>query len=475
MWWLLVACAARDSACAETTWPDADGDGWGGEPAYHGCEPPPDAVRLAGDCDDADAAVHPDGEEVCDNGVDENCTPGDCRVSGERTAEPFLTPGEGYGWFGYSLAMGDTNGDGVDDLLVGAPVATSSYGRVSLFLGPYAGGSSADADQVLDGAPLDTVGDLLGASVLLADLDGDGLDEIVAGAPGLTDGAGEVFVGSLSTVLSGVDEAGGAGIALAAGDADRDGVHDLAVLTRDLVGLDDPRVYVTRGGAITSASLGASWHTEVGYHNSTQPTQGLAVADLDGDGRADLATGDPREDIVYVNLAVEAGTSDVADSDEALPGPRGTGAQVVAADFDGDGRADLAISAQHGPSYVWLLLDPLETEELTDAEANLSVTPSSFDLGATLAAGDLDGDGRADLLVGAPQADTVEVVYGPATGTVSADVTIEGTATDASFGQGLAVGDPDGDTLPDLLIGASYDSTYQAYGGAVYRAARWGQ
>lgn len=96
--------------------------------------------------------------------------------------------------FGYALAAGDANGDGIPDLLVGAPfngLAGEDAGAVYLFLGPHLGVQSAsDADLVLRGRPLFE----LGHSVALVDLDGDGLDEIVAGGPGANLESGGVAI-----------------------------------------------------------------------------------------------------------------------------------------------------------------------------------------------------------------------------------------------------------------------------------------
>jgi hypothetical protein len=143
--------------------------------------------------------------------------------------------------FGASIAAGDANGDGIPDLLVGAPfneLAGEEAGAVYLFLGPHVGVAPAsDADLVLRGRPLYQ----LGQSVALVDIDGDGLDEVVAGGPGANldsggvavvdgTGTGDVDVVQVADALVVGTPGSRAGIAVAGGLlGGTPGVPDLAI------------------------------------------------------------------------------------------------------------------------------------------------------------------------------------------------------------------------------------------------------
>jgi hypothetical protein len=131
---------------------------------------------------------------------------------------------------------------------------------------------------------------------------------------------------------------------------------------------------------------------------------------------------------------------------------------------------------------VHVLRDPLAGETPTAGAAWLTFAGSDpvEAFGADADVGDFNGDGCADVAVGAPGFDLnatnppgrVYVFHGPfAEGTISvadADVVLEGAADWDFFGLNLAVGDYDGDGVDDLAVAAPYDSTLSERGGAVY-------
>lgn len=157
----------------------------------------------------------------------------------------------------------------------------------------------------------------------------------------------------------------------------------------------------------------------------------------------------------------------------------------AAGDFDGDGRRDIAVgsprTAQAGSlsGTAYVILDPLGNRPLNGAPFALEGDEAGGQLGARVAsAGDVDLDGRDDLLVSAPWSDhaildagTVYLIYGGTTGTISvadAPVAISGAAWDDQAGWGLGSGDLDGDGASDLLIGVTGDDSGGSQSGSVF-------
>ncbi|MDO9016376.1 MAG: FG-GAP-like repeat-containing protein [Deltaproteobacteria bacterium] len=202
--------------------------------------------------------------------------------------------------FGVTVAgAGDINGDGYDDVLVGAPYANvaarNDTGAVSVFLGS-ATGVGESAERVIEGAAAE---EHFGSSIASAgDLNGDGYDDVVFGAstasPGglVSAGTASVFHGGMAGLSAGAVRVltGAAGDALGsavagAGDVNGDGYDDLAV------GAQRGIVRVFHGGA---AGVGASAAREL----SGPGWNSLSVAgagDVNGDGYDDLIVGTPSE------------------------------------------------------------------------------------------------------------------------------------------------------------------------------------
>ncbi|HNC96109.1 MAG TPA: putative metal-binding motif-containing protein, partial [Myxococcota bacterium] len=167
---------------AQSYYADADGDGHG-DPSLVtvACTPPSGVVAQADDCDDSEALAWTGAVEVCGDGVDQDCDPTlhPCLLSGGlylRDAGFRIEGGNPNDAAGAAVAsIGDWDGDGVGDLLIGAPF-TSAGGTV--YIAPMVTGSLGTQPSWSAGGS----GELLGEVVLaLPDLDGDGWMEPAAG------------------------------------------------------------------------------------------------------------------------------------------------------------------------------------------------------------------------------------------------------------------------------------------------------
>ncbi len=191
---------------------------------------------------------------------------------------------------------------------------------------------------------------------------------------------GALFEPARSTAL------GAEGSSLAAGDWDRDGEPDLAVTTK---GPNDVRVLKSRGNGLFEIiqTLGTG----------VFDPQSLTPADLDGDGDTDLVYSSPLAGLVLPLRNIGSGF------DQPDPGTAGAGAsELAAADFDGDGDADVTAIVNGSLEVAYL-----ELRESLSFDGPLLL--DAGDGASDLAAADVTGDGSPDLVVG----NTVEPSDGP--------------------------------------------------------------
>ncbi len=376
--------------------------------------------------------------------------------------------------FGASVAgVEDLNGDGVPDLLVGAPDAfggpgLSGAGQVRA----YSGASGALLLTLTGG----TSDEHLGGSVASAgDVDGDGVPDVVAGAPDAegfnATGRARVFSGASGASLffiAGTIPYGNLGWSVAgAGDLDGDGNSEFLVgapyASLGLLG--------TNGGRVTLHSGASGAALSVFEGNVDGERSGFAVAtagDMNGDGIPDAIAGSP---YARVGLSQEAGRARVLSGADAsvlldLAGSSG-GARfgwsvAGGADVDGDGVPDLVVGAPNADPGG--LSDPGRVVVLSGSSggALLSVDGAvAFGtLGISVAfAGDVNGDGIPDLAAGAPGvsgagaagAGSVRLLSGV---DGSSLLVVSGAAVSERLGSSVAgLGDVDGDGVPDFVAG----------------------
>lgn len=258
---------------------------------------------------------------------------------------------------------------------------------------------------------------------------GDGAVFIVGEGGGQLSGAETSFQGT---------EGSFAGISLGQGDIDDDGRVELGI------GAFAANTSAFDGGAVwlVEPEDAGSMDSQAGVYGTTdQGWLGIdhAFGDVDGDGVDDLLAGAFGEDngsgAAYLFLGPLDGIVSDADADARMSGGDNwtyAGKKLDVGDVDGDGHADMAIAATDA-ALVSLVMGPGFSGELSEAEATVTGAEGSR-LGFSTALTDLEGDRRADLLLGATRADeagAAYVFYGPVSGHLSteeADWTLTGEA-----------------------------------------------
>ncbi|MFM2162726.1 MAG: hypothetical protein RLZZ383_2238, partial [Pseudomonadota bacterium] len=391
--------------------------------------------------------------------------------------------------YGNAVAgAGDVNGDGMSELLVGCAACDNGEtdeGRAFLFLGTTSGPSGTAAWNLESNQASASLGYALGSA---GDVNGDGYGDVIVGAPNLDNGQTDegrvqVFLGSASglqtsAIWSGEPNQTGAsfGTAVAsAGDVNGDGRSDVIIgaPNYDNGHTDEGGAFVFLG-ASTGLGTSAAWTGQGEEASAAFGTALASAGDVNGDGHADVLVGAPTQDggetdegRVYLFLGSTSGFATTAawTFEANLAGANLGAAVSTAGDVNADGYSDLLLGAPlatgGGRAYVFLgrAAGPAATADWT---ADVGQSGARFG-GALASAGDVDGDGYGDILVGADGYDDAYVgegaafLYrGSASGLASsASWTVKGGQTGAAFGEALAgVGDVDGNGYTDVLIGA---------------------
>ncbi|KPK47345.1 MAG: hypothetical protein AMJ77_03470 [Dehalococcoidia bacterium SM23_28_2] len=401
------------------------------------------------------------------------------------------TPQEGAN-FGHSLAVGDVNNDGNADIAVGSYQedvgGNADQGRAYVF-------SGADGSLLFTLDTPNPQGDAyFGHSLAVGEVNGDGKPDIAVGAPmedvgGNADqGRAYVFSGGDASLLLTLDTPGPQalswfGYSLAMGDVNSDSKADIAVgaHTEDVAGTTDQgRVYVFSGA---DGSLLFTLDTPNPQAYAWFGVS-VAVGEVNADGKADIAVGAYGEDVggngsqgrAYVFSGADGSLLFTLDTPNPWWGSY-FGRSLALGQVNDDNKGDIAVGAVYedvgdnidqGQAYVFSGADgsPLFTLETPNPQAYAN-------FGHSLAVGDVDDDGKADIAVGAPREDVAHNDQGRAYVFSGADASLLFTLdtpnpqASVNFGRSVAVGDTDADGKGDVAVGAPRESAaYSAQGRA---------
>ncbi len=410
----------------------------------------------------------------------------------------------------------DIDGDGLSDWVIGTPGETK--GAVYIQYGD--GRRSRLGGEAIPGALS------VGGSLATCDITGDGMTDIVAGdrdatlTPGSSTKVGgfALFYGTPGGPTSGTlvtqatisvpgaaEQGDDVGYAVACGNINGDAYDDV------LVGIPGEDVgTVTDAGAVLYFFGGPSGLNLAGkeMHQDTigvpsvaerndQFGTAVAIGDVTGDGFGEMVVGSPSEDnwggMVHSFKGTSTGwtaTGTTTITAASLPGAAGFGGALTVGQFDGAYGVDIAVG-EFGAS------DTGRVTVIRGKSTNLSVDrATTFDqdspgvpdqnqandwFGFTLAAGDIDGNGYDELVVGNPfesfaaagEAGTVTILRGSATGITSSGaqyfsqdtVGVPGKAQERDrFGWGVALADVNHDSRLDLLVGSAFEDVGTALG-----------
>ncbi|MBI5508202.1 MAG: FG-GAP repeat protein, partial [Deltaproteobacteria bacterium] len=423
------------------------------------------------------------------------------------TAAWVQTSGRNLAYFGTSVASaGDVNGDGYSDVIVGASADSNgeSYeGRAFVYLGSGAGLQTTVAWSADGNLPSGSFGSSVAAA---GDVNGDGYGDVVIGAP--TQAYGEysegrvyVFLGSASGPVSpaGWVKEGDLEYAYlgwsvsSAGDVNGDGYGDVVVGSMYYSGGQSNEgralVYLGSGGGLQSTPI---WSAESEQSGANLGYSVASAGDVNGDGLGDVIVGAPMytatqtwggKALIY--LGATAGLTNATSwSVEAVQAPARLGTSVASAgDLNGDGYADVVVGAPYvtdGQPYAGQVFAyyGASTGLAMEPGHTIGIARSNAYLGLALgSAGDVNGDGYSDVIAGAPSDSYPEsyegralVYFGSATGLQTATPwSADGNEAFGAFGGAVAsAGDVNGDGYGDVIVGAPSQTTSADNGGRAF-------
>ena len=477
---------------------DVDGDGFGAGESLCLCAAlSPFTAEESGDCDDTAVSVNPAEIEVCNDGVDNNCDESaePCGLSSELADSEVLYLGANPRDFaGSSLAFGERLIASQPSIAIGAPGADvgSNLDVGAVYVHPLSQGDwvlgAQNSSVTLNGA-----GGLFGDSLETADVNLDGVTDLMVAAPtnsefAAASGAVYLYYGPLEQLQSPDFALYGS----ASGDRFGESISVINSTGAIVVGAPNDDSFKNNGGVayIYSASFTEAGSVRIWGESSgdrfatsvdcTDSQPWISDTDLNGDGIADLLVGAPNaaggqgEAKLFMGpFEEDAASSSAGQTVHGQSGEELGSIVHLVGDLDLDGLQDLTLtSLTSNRIYLCWSSQLSGLGSVTAAEQCLAlIAPSDSSAGAAVAGlGDTNGDGLSEFAVGAPIASAVYFVEAPFDGTLelSSMKTLQDTGADQAGSAVLGIGDVTRDGHGELVVGARISSINGNKSGAAF-------